>query len=55
LIQTNTGQALRITRVLKIYENNKIYLIKPKQIRYWLKSIALRDVDETLDEILEKK
>lgn len=51
LDQSNT--ALRVNRVLKIYEQNKIIIIKPKRIRYWLKSIALRDVDETLGEILD--
>ena len=39
-----------IKRVLRIYSDNKIILVKPKQLRYWLKSIALRDVDETLNE-----
>ena len=28
-------------------KENIIYLIKPKQLRFWLKSIAIRDADET--------
>jgi hypothetical protein len=47
------GLSAHITRVLKVFQNNKIYLIKPKPLRYWLKSIALRDADETLTEIIE--
>ncbi len=39
-----------IKRVLRIYGKDTIILIKPKQLRYWLKSIALRDADETLAE-----
>lgn len=51
LVTKQTGKNLRINRVLKIYEKDKIYLIKPKQLRYWLKSIALRDADETLNDL----
>ncbi len=39
-----------IKRVVRFCGKDKIILIKPKQLRYWLKSIALRDVDETLEE-----
>lgn len=53
LIVNRTGENLRIMRVLKIYEKDKIYIIKPKNLRYWLKSIALKDADETFDEILD--
>ncbi|MCW3110041.1 MAG: hypothetical protein JWQ09_4547 [Segetibacter sp.] len=51
LVTKQTGKNLRINRVLKIYEKDKVYLIKPKQLRYWLKSIALRDADETLNDL----
>ena len=47
LVQKVTGENLRLIRVVKIYEGNVIYLIKPKKLRYWLSSIALRDADET--------
>jgi hypothetical protein len=46
------GKNLRITRVLRIYKDNIIYLIKPKQLRYWLKSIAVRDADETFADLV---
>jgi len=51
LVAKHMGKNLRINRVLKLYEKDKIYLIKPKQLRYWLKSIALRDADETLNDL----
>ena len=41
-----------IKRVIRIYEDNRIIMIKPKQIRYWLKSIALRDASETLRDVI---
>lgn len=46
LIENNT-QNIKINRVLRIYNNNIIYIIKTNQKRYWLKSIAIRDADET--------
>ncbi len=51
LVQKNSGISLRITRIVRLYEGNVIYLIKPKKLRYWLKSIALRDADETFSDL----
>lgn len=45
-------QALNIKRVTLIYSQNQIFIIKPKQLRYWLKSIALLDVDTTVADII---
>ena len=42
-----------INKVLRIYSPNKITLIKPKKLRFWLKSIALQDSDEIFDDIIE--
>jgi len=53
LVQKRTGKNLRINRTVKIYERDRIFLIKPKELRYWLKSIALRDADETLDDLIK--
>ncbi|MBN2747737.1 MAG: N-6 DNA methylase, partial [Bacteroidales bacterium] len=50
LIDLWSGRNALIKRVVRFYGENRIILIKPKQLRYWLKSIALRDADETLDE-----
>jgi hypothetical protein len=33
-------------RIMKFYGKDCIILVKPKQLRYWLPSIALRDADE---------
>lgn len=45
-------------RVLRIYDHKNgfdcIYFIKPNALRYWLKSIALRDADETFADFKEK-
>jgi len=52
LIQNNTTTNSRIVRMLRIYEKNTIYLIKPKQTRYWLRSTAIRDTDETFADLV---
>ena len=55
LINNQTQQNTRITRVLRSYlhhENNDVLiLVKPNLMRYWLKSVALRDADETFADL----
>lgn len=46
-------QNLRINKVITIHQNEYFYLIKPKALRYWLRSIALRDADEILEDLLK--
>ncbi len=48
LVYNNLGTSYKINRVVKVYEGDYIYLLKPKELRYWIKSIALRDTDETI-------
>jgi len=52
LIQKKYNTNSRIVRMLRMYENNTIYLIKPKQARYWLRSTAIRDADETFADLI---
>lgn len=42
----------KINRILRVYTPNTIRLIKPKQLRYWLKSKALIDADDTFQDIM---
>ncbi|MDR1370335.1 MAG: hypothetical protein LBJ72_09480 [Dysgonamonadaceae bacterium] len=44
-----------IQRIAKIYGNDCVLLIKPKQLRYWLPSIALRDADEVFAEYYKSR
>jgi hypothetical protein len=41
-----------VKRTARIYKENRIILIKPKQIRFWMQSIALRDADSTFNDII---
>lgn len=51
LVEKNLGVSLRMIRIVRLYEGNVVYLIKPKKLRYWLRSIALRDADETFSDL----
>lgn len=53
LIEAEYGSNAFIIKILKLYERNKIYLIKPKALRYWLRSIALKDADEAFSDSLK--
>ncbi|MEK6653009.1 MAG: N-6 DNA methylase [Nitrospirota bacterium] len=39
---------LRTIRVLRFYTENVILIVKPDRLRYWIRSTAIRDADETL-------
>ena len=52
LLRRQHGSRLFINRILRIYEQNVIFIVKPNQKRYWPRSIALRDADETLVDLL---
>ena len=51
LLHQQQGVNLHITRIARIYDGSFIFLLKPDRLRYWLRSIALRDADETLSEL----
>ena len=48
------GEDYIIKRVVRAYTADSIVMIKPRQRRYWLKSMALRDADETFNDIMSK-
>lgn len=54
IVFEKASKNLGLVRILKIYDDNTIYFIKPKQIRYWLKSIAIRDADETFADLVNQ-
>ncbi len=48
LLKERKSSSLSITRITRIYDDNILFLIKPDRLRFWLRSIALRDADEVL-------
>ena len=51
LVQRQHHKTLQVSRIVRLYEKNVIYLIKPNLLRYWIRSIAIRDADETFAEL----
>lgn len=39
---------IRTVRVLRFYAENVLLIVKPDRLRYWIRSTAIRDADETL-------
>ncbi len=53
LIDNAYSSNVSIIRVLKLYEKNKVYFIKPKALRYWLRSTAIKDADESFSDSIK--
>jgi hypothetical protein len=51
LLEERHDEALLVHRVARIFDGPFIFLLKPDRLRYWLRSAALRDADETLAEL----
>jgi hypothetical protein len=51
LLKDQRRPSLHITRIARIYDGNFVFLLKPDRLRFWLRSIALRDADETLADL----
>ncbi|HET8572738.1 MAG TPA: Eco57I restriction-modification methylase domain-containing protein [Edaphocola sp.] len=45
-------KSVSIKKISIIHSQNKVFIIKPKQLRYWLKTSALIDVDTTIADII---
>ncbi len=54
LLREKRGAGLNVTRIARVYDGACVYLIKPDRLRYWLRSVALRDADETLADLAEQ-
>jgi hypothetical protein len=48
LVYNEHSERLRTARVLCFYSENVILWVKPDRLRYWIRSTAIRDADETL-------
>ncbi|MDD4103360.1 MAG: Eco57I restriction-modification methylase domain-containing protein, partial [Kiritimatiellae bacterium] len=51
LVYARFGEVLRTVRVVRIYHVNTILLVKPKRLRYWTRSTAIRDADEVFSDL----
>lgn len=51
LLHEQGNSTVHVTRISRLYDGNHVFLIKPDRMRYWLRSVALRDADETLADL----
>jgi hypothetical protein len=54
LLDWNISKSKKINKIIRAYGDNMIRIIKPKQLRYWLKNKAFRDADDTFEDILTR-
>jgi hypothetical protein len=54
LLHEQRSSGLAITRIARLFDGSCIFLLKPDRLRYWLRSVALRDADETLADLWEQ-
>lgn len=54
LIYDTSREALRVVRVVRHYEHNVILIVKPDRLRYWIRSTAIRDADDTLTDLRQQ-
>lgn len=52
LINNIQGSNVLYKRIIKLYHRDMTFLIKPKTLRYWLRSIALRDANEVFSDLV---
>lgn len=51
LLHEQQSESLYVTRIARIYDGAFIFLLKPDRLRFWLRSVALQDADETLTDL----
>lgn len=54
LLTDDAWDSLQIKRVIRVYNKNVVFIIKPQLLRYWIRSTAIRDADETLVDLREQ-
>jgi len=48
LVYYQNHEHLRTLRIFRLYTENVMLIVKPDRLRYWIRSTAIRDADETL-------
>jgi hypothetical protein len=51
-LASTTNETVEIVRGLMIFDQNRLYLVKPIGQRYWTQTAALNDADEIANTIL---
>ena len=51
LLRSPLHQNLTMTRICRIYDQRFLFVLKPDRLRYWTRSVALRDADDVLADL----
>lgn len=51
LLTETRGSGVAVTRIARIYDDRFVFLLKPDRLRFWTRSIALRDADDILADL----
>lgn len=54
LIYQHHHDSLRTVRMLRMYTGNMLLIVKPDRLRFWIRSTAIRDADETIVSLREQ-
>jgi hypothetical protein len=49
-IQTEYSESIYVRRNIRFYDGDTLHITKPDEKRFWSRSMALRDADETIAE-----
>jgi type I restriction-modification system DNA methylase subunit len=53
LIEKEKTAFLRTQRIVRIYTGDILIIVKPNKLRYWIRSAAIRDVDDVIVDIFK--
>ena len=51
LLKEVRGSGVEMTRVARVYDDRFMFLLKPDRLRFWTRSVALRDADDVLADL----
>ena len=51
LLTDQSSESLTVKRIVRLYDGQCLFLLKPDRLRFWLRSIALRDADDVLADL----
>lgn len=54
LIYHQNQESIRTVRMVRFYSDNFMLIVKPDRLRFWLRSTAIRDADETIAALREQ-
>jgi hypothetical protein len=51
LLRSQSHENLAMTRICRIYDGRFLFILKPDRLRYWMRSVGLRDADDVMADL----